>query len=234
MQNNPETIMRNHKKKSLLGTIRHIFQTIFQKIQRRRSPHILSIEGKSIQKTSSFLTDTLKKRGVQLFILIAILVIASYQFGRSQRPTSSVSQQITSSQVYSKVIRVDQSVELPVTSGKEKETVIITFTTAEKTDQVVVDDKEIRARQDKLFLIANFEIDNNLVTKATILPAEVIRLVTEKDKKFAPDLNNNQIDILPISTKIDRVGFVISKDAKDLKLQVGPLTGEKKIIQLSF
>lgn len=234
MQNNPETIMRNHKKKSLLGTIRHIFQTIFQKIQRRRSPHILSIEGKSIQKTSSFLTDTLKKRGVQLFILIAILVIASYQFGRSQRPTSSVSQQRTLSQVYSKVIRVDQSVELPVTSGKEKETVIITFTTAEKTDQVVVDDKEIRARQDKLFLIANFEIDNNLVTKATILPAEVIRLVTEKDKKFAPDLHNNQIDILPISTKIDRVGFVISKDAKDLKLQVGPLTGEKKIIQLSF
>ena len=226
--------MRNHKKTSFLGTIRNVIRTILQRIQGRRPQHILSLEGRSVQRTSAFLTGLLKKRGVQLVLIMVVLAVVSYQVGRSQRPTGSVSQQKTSSQVYSKVIHVDQSVELPVAGGKEKETVLVTFTTAEKTNQVVVDDKVIKAREDKLFLVANFEIDNTLVTKAIVMPAEVIRLVTEKDKKFAPDLHNNQIEILPISTKIDRVGFVITKDAKDLKLQVGPLTGEKKIIQLSF
>ena len=133
--------MRNHKKTSFLGTIRNVIRTILQRIQGRRPQHILSLEGRSVQRTSAFLTGLLKKRGVQLVLIMVVLAVVSYQVGRSQRPTGSVSQQKTSSQVYSKVIHVDQSVELPVAGGKEKETVLVTFTTAEKTNQVVVDDK---------------------------------------------------------------------------------------------
>jgi len=69
-----------------------------------------------------------------------------------------------------------------------------------------------------------------------IFPGDLIRLVVnnQEEKKFAPDLHNNYINVAPISTKIERVGFVIDALANNLKLEIGELEADKKAVNIQF
>jgi len=121
-------------------------------------------------------------------------------------------------------------------TGKKKGKLEMVITTAEKTDSVIVQDKNYTAKNNKTFLILNLELINDSKDRLNIFPGDLIRLVVnnQEEKKFAPDLHNNYINVAPISTKIERVGFVIDASANNLKLEIGELEADKKAVNIQF
>lgn len=107
---------------------------------------------------------------------------------------------------------------------------------AEKTNQVLVKDQSYTARNNKLFLILNLELKNDVSHQVNLLPGDLVRVTYNGDEenKFAPDLHNNLVPIAAISTKNDRVGFVIPQDTKEFKVYVGELEGKKEIVTITF
>lgn len=120
--------------------------------------------------------------------------------------------------------------------GKKKDKIELKITEVEKTDQVVVQDKTYTAQNEKVFLIVNFELKNDSTTGLNIFPGDLLRLIVDdnEEKKYAPDLHNNFVLVAPLSTKVDRVGFVVLQKFENLKLQVGELEGEKEVIEIKF
>ncbi len=114
----------------------------------------------------------------------------------------------------------------------------ITFTIAstEKTNQVMVNNKTYTATNQKLFLILNLEYKNDTTSSLNVFPGDLIRLTYNNDdgNKFAPDLHNNLVPIAAISTKLDRVGFVVPDNVRNFKLFVGELDGKKETIPVNF
>ena len=106
----------------------------------------------------------------------------------------------------------------------------------EKTNQVFVSDKTVTAKNNKKFLIVQLELKNDATQTTNLLPGDLIRLTIggDEDNKFAPDLHNNLVPIAAISTKIDRVGFVIPEMAREFKLYVGEIEGKKEAISVNF
>src|SRR3989338_5640105 len=118
------------------------------------------------------------------------------------------------------------------TTGKIK----LKVTTAEKTNQVLVKDQVYTAKNNKLFLIVNLELRDDATTSLNILPGDVIRLSLDNDKetRYAPDLHNNLVPVAAISTKVDRIGFVIPDTAQKFYLFIGEIEGEKQEVSLDF
>lgn len=121
-------------------------------------------------------------------------------------------------------------------TGKKKGKLDMNITTAEKTNSVIVQDKTYTAKNGKTFLIVNLELVNDSKDRLNIFPGDLIRLVVNnnEDKKFAPDLHNNYVNVAPISTKIERVGFVIDGAANNLKLEIGELEADKVAVIIKF
>jgi len=121
-------------------------------------------------------------------------------------------------------------------TGEEEGTIEMAIADVEKTDQVMVQDKEYTAKNEKTFLIVNLELKNETTKRLNIFPGDLIRLVVngDEEKKLAPDLHNNYVPVSPISTKVDRVGFIIDKEFDSLKLQVGELEEEKEVLEIKF
>ena len=139
----------------------------------------------------------------------------------------------------SQVVNIDKSFIFPALDDKGKTTknkVNLKISKVEKTNQVLVKDQAFSAKNNKMFLILHLELKNDLTNQMNILPGDLIRLAYEQDKenKFAPDLHNNLVAIAAISTKLDRVGFVVSDDVKKYFLSVGELEGKKEEIPVEF
>jgi hypothetical protein len=182
-----------------------------------------------------------KRRKINLKKLVTILVVFLLViFGASkivskirnpqaknQTETNRPSQKITLNKSF-EFIALDSSKD-------EEEKIEMTLTTAEITNEVLVQDKTFRSKDDKAFLIVNLELKNDNERQLNIFPGDLVRLtVGGEDKKFAPDLHNNVVLIRPISTKIDRLGFVIQTGAKNLKLLVGAVDAKKETVPLNF
>lgn len=107
---------------------------------------------------------------------------------------------------------------------------------AEKTNKVLVKDQIFTAKNNKLFLIINVELKNDATNPVNLMPGDLVRLTIEgdEDNKYAPDLHNNLVLISAISTKNDRIGFVIPDTARKFKLYVGELEGKKETVALNF
>lgn len=107
---------------------------------------------------------------------------------------------------------------------------------AEITDRVIVKDQTFVAKNNKQFLILNLELKNDSTQPLNLIPGDLVRLTYDGDQtnKYAPDLHNNLVLVAPISTKLDRVGFVIPQDAKNLILHIGELEGNKDRVPVNF
>jgi hypothetical protein len=112
--------------------------------------------------------------------------------------------------------------------------VVMGIPTAEKTDQVLIKGQPASAKGEKTFLVLNLEIDNASTEKRYIAPVNLIRLVNDQGRMFAPDVHSDMVEIQPISTKISRVGFVVLKSQKKFLIKVGELDGEKQDLEITF
>jgi len=82
----------------------------------------------------------------------------------------------------------------------------------------------------------NLELTNESTQPLNLLPGDLIRLTIgdNKETKYAPDLHNNLVPVAAISTRVDRVGFVIAENEKNFTLSVGEIDGKKEEVGVGF
>lgn len=172
-----------------------------------------------------------KKLFILLIALIVLIAVFNFKIKNPSQP-ATVKPKTESTQV-------DKSFEFAALNNQGKATsfkIRLKITSAERTNQVLVKDQNYTAKNNKLFLIVNLELKNDATQPLNILPGDLIRLTynNDQDNKYAPDLHNNLVQVSAISTRIDRLGFVIPDNAKSFKLFVGELEGKKEAITVNF
>jgi len=179
------------------------------------------------------LTEKIQKKK-KLFIAIALTlaVIGFFNFFSLKKSASSA-------KAATQTVDVARSFEFPGINNQGKEVsdkIKFKISRVEKTNQVMVQDKTFTARNDKLFLIVNLDLTNDSTTPLNILPGDLVRLTIgdNAETKYAPDLHNNLVPVAAISTRVDRIGFVISQTEKKFKLLVGVIDGKKEEVDITF
>lgn len=171
-----------------------------------------------------------KKKLVIGVVVIALLVafVGVRRYMRAGTPAAkSVKVQVNKSFTFNALTNQGKS------SGTKIQFKIVD---AEKTNQVLVKDQTYTATNNKLFLIFNLELKNDDTALQNIIPGDLARLAIagNEDTRFAPDLHNSLVGVAAISTKTDRIGFVIPQEAKNFKLYVGELEGKKEEVKVDF
>lgn len=100
----------------------------------------------------------------------------------------------------------------------------------ELNNQIVIDNKPLKAPPDKEFLIIHFFIDNPTSETIKIQPVNLFRLTDNQNHKYAPELFNKTTTIYPKSTKTDQVAFFIDKASLSLNLEFGDVNNSEKTI----
>ena len=140
----------------------------------------------------------------------------------------------------SKIITVNKVFRFPAISrGEQREDGIdlfyegeveITVKEIEVAHEVLVKNQPVTAKAGKVYLIAKLDIKNDSTQKLGFMANDVVRLQIG-DSKRAADLHNNLIEVAPVSTREDRVGFIIDSKLKSVKLQFGKFYETADVMQ---
>lgn len=128
---------------------------------------------------------------------------------------------------------VDMSYEFPVKKGSE-DLFKISVVKAEVTERIATQNQPLEAKDDEEFLLLYLEIENRGDTPLEVDVQNYFRMLADGDKKIAPDFYNGIIQIVPISTKKDQLGFVVKKGQREFNFNVGEINGEKQVLNFSF
>lgn len=177
-----------------------------------------------------FRKPVLGRKNIIIGVVVLLVLIGFFIFRPGKQSAGSPT---------TKTVKVSRTFSFPAiasTGRLSDKKISFKMATAEKTDQVIVKDQTFIAKNKKMFLIINVELKNDSTQPLNIAPGDLIRLTYNGDdkNKYAADLHNNLVPVAPISTKLDRIGFVIPKDVKDITLYVGELEGNKEAVAVHF
>ncbi len=110
----------------------------------------------------------------------------------------------------------------------------MTIASAKKVKLISSKGQIIKSNPGEEFLILSIEAQNNYSNPLNFDAQNLIRLIKDQDKKYAPDFYNGAVEIPAISTKKDEVGFVVKESEKNFKIQVGLLDKEKTELEINF
>lgn len=110
----------------------------------------------------------------------------------------------------------------------------IKVTTAELTDNVLVQGKKATARNGKIFLVVYLEIENKYNVTLYNKPLDLLRLVRSDGKRIAPSVSQGDVEVRAISVKRTNVAFVVDKGEKNFTIEIGEIKGKKEAIQIKF
>lgn len=132
---------------------------------------------------------------------------------------------------------------LDVTGKASKNKIDMIIKTAEKSQDILIKGQPATAKNGSSFLVLQVDLKNSSTERLIISPLNLLRLIVDNQKRAAeiyteevPQIRGSVV-VEPDSTKVTRVGFVLTPDivSKPLKLQVGDINiAEKSIIDLKF
>lgn len=121
-------------------------------------------------------------------------------------------------------------------SGQVLAATKITFSlvSGEKTNQIYIKNKPVRTTPENAFLILSLELKNDTSQRVYFYSSDFVRLATPEGKKFEADFKNPRFEIAPLSTKKDKLAFLVNGKENNFEIQIGEIAGEKETIDLSF
>lgn len=134
-------------------------------------------------------------------------------------------------------VNIDQTYQIMARDQNGKATgqaVTFRLTSAEKATSVLIQGKRANVRNNKLFLLINFEIDNPDSTVYFINPTDLVRYVRSDGKKFAPTVYQGVLQVRPASTKSSNIGFVIDQNDKVFNMEVGDIDSYQQPLEIKF
>jgi len=112
----------------------------------------------------------------------------------------------------------------------------ITFSliSAQKTNQIYVKGKPVKTTPENAFLVLSLELKNDAREKLYFYSSDLIRLLSKDDKKFEADFKNPRLEIAPLSTKKDKLAFLVGSNENDFQIEVGEIVGGKETVWIHF
>ncbi|MBI2011195.1 hypothetical protein HYS91_00355 [Candidatus Daviesbacteria bacterium] len=178
--------------------------------------------------------DTFKKylRPLVLIVLLVGLLGGAYYLYQNQDSTNKAP---TSRKVERQVITLNKSFEYPVSNTDTSLSPLkVTFVTAQLTNRILVSRKPQYARSGTKYLMLNLLLENENTKRINFKTRDIVRLIDNNGKKFAPSYFNKTVAVEGDSAKKDVVGFLVPIDIKNFKIQYGPLAGSKQTLELKF
>lgn len=164
-----------------------------------------------------------------IFVLAIILVVGflGYYFG--QRQASSGIKEVEKLATPTVTSQPNKEFEFPIEEAPEEEAAFkIILTEVKKVELITMQNEPVQAEAGKEFLILSLEIENKNTYPFEVNTQHYFRLQGEEDKSYAPDFYNEAIEIPPVSTKKDELGFIIPAGQEQFKFLVGPITEEER------
>ena len=125
---------------------------------------------------------------------------------------------------------VAKTKEGKTTNGKFQ----VEVTSAHRAESLLIQGQKVIARNNKIFLVVNMEISNSYKVALYNQPVDSFRLIGNDGKRYAPTAHQGNVEVRPESTKTSNVGFIVPKDQKRFKVEVGDLNSEKVILEFSL
>ena len=110
----------------------------------------------------------------------------------------------------------------------------ITITNIEKTREILIKNNPAKTKNGKIFLVLNIEIQNDTKKQLTVRPVDMVRLIGDDGRSYAPDVHNNEVTAEPVSLRKTKVGYVVDENKNNFKLFVGEVRGQQEEIEVVF
>ncbi|QQG43315.1 MAG: hypothetical protein HYW45_03910 [Candidatus Daviesbacteria bacterium] len=182
-----------------------------------------------------FNANALFKKILIAALIIAILGGAGYLVSRFY-DTGSQNASPSSSSVKSQRISLSESFEIPTgLEGKDAGAPLkVSFQRAQLANRIFISGKPVMAKDGTKFLMLNFLLENSNSKALNVKTTDLIRLIDQNGKKFAPSYFNKGKPLAADSTKKDTLGFLVPDNIKEFKIQYGTIDGPKKLLELKF
>lgn len=178
----------------------------------------------------------IKTNFLKLLTLFLVLITLSLGLRVITKAKSSQRVVIEQKNTVKASVSVGKSFEFEAAKVGKKGVEEVTFTivSAELKEEIKVKGTPKKAESGKLFLVLRFEIENGSSERLSLISSDLVRLVTEGEKKFAPDFHNASIIIDPLSVRKDLVSFIVLKEEKSFTFSVGELEKKKEELRINF
>lgn len=172
-----------------------------------------------------------------LFVILVVLLLGSKIISKTGLFQKTAQKEKANEEVAAKAtVNIGRSFTFEAQKVKTKGTEEVKFTLAqaELKDQIRVKGVPKNADSNNQFLLLRLEIENSSTDDLSITPSDLIRLVREEGKMFAPDFHNATVIIDPLSVRKDLVSFVVPATEKNFSFLVGELDGDKETVVVNF
>lgn len=171
-------------------------------------------------------------------IVILLIIIGFFALRKSQQSKTVISSSgkvVLPSPSASQTLGKSFMFSLKDGTGKEVSKFKYEIGSVEKRDEIIVKGKRAMAVDGRTFLVLNIKIKNDFNRTISINAKDYIRVtVNNTSDKFAPDINNDPVEVQPDSTKSTRLALPINDSDKNLTILVGELNGKKETITLNL
>jgi hypothetical protein len=168
--------------------------------------------------------------------LLLILFLGQKFFPKATQPLSANSN--TPQLKDAKTTRdINHELIIPIKNSKGEVVTEVKYNVqnVELRDEILVKGRRATAISGRDFLVLNLKIVNSFNKPIEINTKDFVRLsVGDNPELFAPSIHNDPLTLQAISTQNSRVGFAVNEGDKNLKLHIGEINGEKRIIDLNF
>lgn len=173
-------------------------------------------------------------RNVWYLIGMVLLLLMAFFIGRYSVQSINSS---SSSSLNTNLQLINKIFLFPVKNdaGDELTKIQYDVLSAETQPSIMINGQKGLPIKGKVFLIITIKLTNIFDKNIQINSRDYVRLqVNNKPDLLAADLHNDPVEVDAISTKLTRVGFVVSTTDKHIQLLVGEIDGKKLIIPLQF
>lgn len=219
-------------------------EKIEEKVFRRPSLPKFSFNREKLPKLNlkflgSFYGFSNKHKKLSVFVIVILLVggFAAFKYSSNDINLGAKGEALGLTSSTDSIVAVNRRFEIPIKNKDGSETgerLGITITTIEKTQNILIKNSPAKTKNGKTFLVLNIEIQNDTKKQLTVRPVDMVRLIGDDGRSYAPDVHNNDVGVEAVSLRKTRVGYVVDESKKNFKLLIGEVRGQQEAIEIGF